>query len=159
MSRPGGHDHAGDEHLFVIARLHLLERGADAEERLARARLAIDGDERDRRIVERIEQEALAEIGGLEGAAAADGDVIVAQLAKFAVAEVPRGHAVAWALLHCAAARIDSAEASRSSGSEMRSWLAKACSVWPGISMASYSSAPLRRWVRRMSLSSTRSVR
>ena len=90
----GGHDHAGDEHLLVVAALHLLERRADAEERLAGAGLAIDGDERDRGIVERVEEEALAEIRGLESAPAADGDVVVPQLTKLAVAEVPRGDAV-----------------------------------------------------------------
>ena len=64
-----GHDHAGDQHLFVIASLHLLERRSDAQQRLARAGLAIDRDQRDVRIEERVQEKALAEIRGGEAAA------------------------------------------------------------------------------------------
>ena len=90
----GGHDDARDEHLFILSHLDLLEGGADAEEGLAGAGLAVNGDEGDGRIVERVEEEALAEVGGLEAASASDVDVFVVQLDEFTAVDVPGGNAV-----------------------------------------------------------------
>jgi hypothetical protein len=91
----GWHDDSGDEHFFVVARLHLFECGSDCKEGFSGPCFAVDGDERDVRVVESVEKEALAEVEGLEGSSASDGDMVAGERNEDAVLFVSGWHAMA----------------------------------------------------------------